>query len=154
MLRAMLPPSSEEMNAPTEATLKISSLSNQGRIFDGCIQRNDGAAHARREKILLWLQADSTGPVPFAKIFRFAPDPNHFHICAHPTPLKGRIAIVTDVGRDAMDASGASDEGAYLRTAKPCGPDASTLAFKSVQETAPVTVTIKPDHRGELGGNR
>jgi hypothetical protein len=27
-------------------------------------------------------------------------------------PLQGRIAIVTDAGRDAVDASGASDEGA------------------------------------------
>ena len=27
-----------------------------------------------------------------------------------------------------MDAGGASDEGAILRTAKPCGPDAPTLA--------------------------
>ena len=59
---------------------------------------------------------------PFAKIFLFAPYPNHFHIPAHPTPLEGRIAVVTDAGRDAMDASGASDEGAGLRTAKSCGP--------------------------------
>jgi hypothetical protein len=26
-------------------------------------------------------------------------------------PLEGRIAIVTDAGRDAVDANGASDEG-------------------------------------------
>ena len=44
---------------------------------------------------------------------------------------KGRIAIVTDAGRDAVDAGGASDEGAGLRTAKSCGPDASTLASSS-----------------------
>src|ERR1700674_4257823 len=43
-------------------------------------------------------------------------------------PLEGRIAIVTDAGRDAVDAGGASDEGARLRTAKSCGPDAPTLA--------------------------
>jgi hypothetical protein len=30
------------------------------------------------------------------------------------TPLEGRIAIVTDAGLDAMDASGAADESAYL----------------------------------------
>jgi hypothetical protein len=53
-----------------------------------------------------------------------------------------------------MDAGGASDESACLRTAKSCGPDASTLAFKSAQETAPVTVTKEPDHRGEREGNR
>ena len=43
-------------------------------------------------------------------------------------PHEGRIAIVTDAGRDAVDARDASDEGADLRTAKSCGPDASTLA--------------------------
>ena len=30
------------------------------------------------------------------------------------TPLEGRIAVVTDAGLDAMDASGASDEGVLL----------------------------------------
>jgi hypothetical protein len=30
----------------------------------------------------------------------------------HPVPLEGRIAIVTDAGGDAVDADGASDEGA------------------------------------------
>src|ERR1700722_17539310 len=43
-------------------------------------------------------------------------------------PTEGRLAIVTDAGRDAVDAGGASDEGACLRTAKSCGPDASTPA--------------------------
>jgi hypothetical protein len=43
-------------------------------------------------------------------------------------PPEGRLAIVTDAGRDAVDASGAKDEGADLRTAKSCGPDAPTLA--------------------------
>jgi hypothetical protein len=36
--------------------------------------------------------------------------------------------IVTDAGWDAVDAGGAKDEGACLRTAKSCGPDAPTLA--------------------------
>jgi hypothetical protein len=53
-----------------------------------------------------------------------------------------------------VDAGGASDESASLRTVKSCGPDASTLAFKSAQKTAPMTVTNKPDHRGEREGNR
>src|ERR1700721_3678929 len=33
--------------------------------------------------------------------------------------------------RDAVDAGGAKDESAYLRTAKACGPDAPTLASSS-----------------------
>jgi len=38
-----------------------------------------------------------------------------------------------------------------LRTAKPCGPDAPTLAFKSVMmlRITPATVARKPGHRGE-----
>jgi hypothetical protein len=68
--------------------------------------------------------------------------------------MRGGGAIVTDAGRDAVDAGGASDEGACLRTAKSCGPDASTLAFKSMEVTPSATVTTKPDHRGEYEGNR
>ncbi len=44
---------------------------------------------------------------------------------------EGRLAIVTDAGRDAVDAGGAKDESADLRTAKSCGPDAPTLASSS-----------------------
>jgi hypothetical protein len=67
-------------------------------------------------------------PALIPKTFSFAADPNQIYISRRPTPLEGRIAIVTDAGRDAVDAGGASDEGAGLRTAKSCGPDASTLA--------------------------
>ena len=51
--------------------------------------------------------------------------------------------------RDAVDAGGAADESADLRTVKSCGPDAPTLAFKPTQEAVPATVTKKPGHRGE-----
>jgi hypothetical protein len=44
-------------------------------------------------------------PAPFAKIFPFRPDPNHFYIPHRLVPLEGRIAIVTDAGRDAVDAA-------------------------------------------------
>ena len=52
------------------------------------------------------------------------------------------------MGRDAVDAGGAKDEGACLRTAKSCGSDASTPA-SSLREEAQMTVTKKPDRRGE-----
>ena len=42
-------------------------------------------------------------------------------------PTEGRLAIVTNAGRDAMDAFGAQDERASKRTAKSCGPDTPTL---------------------------
>ena len=53
-----------------------------------------------------------------------------------------------------MDASGAADESANLRTAKSCGPDASMVGVKLVEEIPLATVTTKPDHRGEYEGNR
>jgi hypothetical protein len=70
-------------------------------------------------------------PYPFAKIFRFPFDPNHLHIFRRLVPHKGRIAIVTDAGRDAVDVSGATDESVTLRTAKSCGLDASMVGVKS-----------------------
>jgi hypothetical protein len=39
--------------------------------------------------------------------------------------------IVTIAERDAVDASGALDEGAFLRTAKSCGPDTPMLVSSS-----------------------
>ena len=46
-------------------------------------------------------------PAPLQKIFPFARDPNHFYIPRRPVPLEGRLAIVTDAGRDAADVGGA-----------------------------------------------
>jgi hypothetical protein len=51
-------------------------------------------------------------PAPFAKIFPFSLNPNHLYIPRCLVPLEGRIAIVTDAGRDAVDARRASDESA------------------------------------------
>jgi hypothetical protein len=46
-----------------------------------------------------------------------------------------------------MDAKARSTMRSFSRTAKSCGPDASTLAFKLVEAIPPATVTTKPDHR-------
>jgi hypothetical protein len=67
---------------------------------------------------------------------------------------EGRIAIVMNAGRDAMDADALLDEQRVKRTAKSCGPDASTLAFKLTRVISQATVTTKPDHRGERGISR
>jgi hypothetical protein len=48
-----------------------------------------------------------------------------------------------------MDAGGAADESAFLRTAKSCGPDTSMVGVKLVKEISPATVARKPGHRGE-----
>jgi hypothetical protein len=46
---------------------------------------------------------------------------------SHPVPTRGALRNVINVGRDAVDAGGANDEGAIPRTAKACGPDLPTL---------------------------
>jgi hypothetical protein len=74
---------------------------------------------------------------------------------ACPVPLEGRLAIVTNAGRDAVDAGSASDEGVILRTAKSCGPDAPTLASSFARGNfREATVARKPGHRGERGISR
>jgi hypothetical protein len=50
-------------------------------------------------------QSDLGSPALFAKIFPFSLTPNHFYNFSRPTPQEGRIAIVTDAGRDAVDAA-------------------------------------------------
>jgi hypothetical protein len=95
---------------------------------------------------------------------------------------EGRLAIVKDVGRDAVDArasarwpsQGGSDKEfvsgqaarrrtALLRTAKSCGLDAPTLASSFVEAIRPyrvdapiireATVAKKPGHRREHEGS-
>jgi hypothetical protein len=55
---------------------------------------------------------------------------------SHPAPLRGALRNVNSAGRGAVDANGAPDEGAFLRTAKACGPDAPTLASSSQLRSA------------------
>ena len=51
-------------------------------------------------------------PVLPAKIFLFWLEPNHPHIRCYPVPLEGRIAIVTNAGRGAVDVEGPITNGA------------------------------------------
>ena len=64
-------------------------------------------------------------------------------------PVRGALAIVTDVGQDAMDADGAEDGRHLKRTVKSCGPDASAVGVKLGGAICLATVSTKPDHRGE-----
>jgi hypothetical protein len=73
---------------------------------------------ARKNQFIEVFQADLPSPVPYKKIIRFAANPNHIDIPHRPVPIEGRFAIVTNAGRDAVDASGASDEGALLADGK------------------------------------
>jgi hypothetical protein len=65
------------------------------------------------------------------KFFAFPVGQIIFINSLRPVPLEGRLAIVTNAGRDAVDAGGAFDEWRRKRTAKSCGPDAPTLASSS-----------------------
>ena len=69
---------------------------------------------ARRTKFIEPDQSDASSPVLMAKIIRFPPDPNHLYIPRRPVPPWGRIAIVTNAGRDAVDVRRRVDEGAWL----------------------------------------
>jgi hypothetical protein len=74
------------------------------------------------------LSGQTTKPTNFGfSEFILTPSPNHLHIFRRLVPHEGRIAIVTDAGRDAVDAGGALTKALSLRTAKPCGPDTPTL---------------------------
>jgi hypothetical protein len=57
-------------------------------------------------------ESEKSKSSPDAKNIRFSEYPNHFYNSHCLVPHEGRLAIVTDAGRDAMDAEGASDESA------------------------------------------
>jgi hypothetical protein len=71
-------------------------------------------------------------------------------------PHEGRFAIVTKRwAEDAVDAAAQTTD-AQSRTAKPRGPDASTLAssLATMLRIAPDDGDNKPDRRGERGISR
>src|SRR5207237_1836117 len=69
------------------------------------------------------------------------------------SPERAALAIVTNVGRDAVDALASQDERGLRRAAKPSGPDAPTLA-SSWRSDPQAMVAIKPGHQGERGISR
>jgi hypothetical protein len=102
-------------------------------------------AVAPKHEIVERHQGDFSCPVPHEKINRFSTGANHF-ISPAVLPHRGALAIVTDAGRDAMDAGDATDESADLRTEKSCGPGAPTLESNRPRQlgrrrwqTSPVT---------------
>jgi hypothetical protein len=55
---------------------------------------------------------DSPVQPPLQKYSPFTRDPNHRLILRRPVPHEGRLAIVTDAGRDAVDAEAPITNGA------------------------------------------
>jgi len=66
------------------------------------------------------------------------------------TCSKGRIAIVTDVGRGCDGRIGAIDERAPMRTAKACGPDPPTLGSSRARQA--MSALTGPTRRHGDGG--
>src|ERR1700732_5338103 len=126
--------------------------------------------------------------LPDGQISKFLSSPNSKNIPLNPSgksplrirpsrPQEGRLAIVTDVGRDAVDAAASARKWsrravlracerltacrrtALLRTAKSCGPDVPTLASSFAEVHPPNRVVMRqypqataakePGHRGE-----
>jgi hypothetical protein len=58
------------------------------------------------------LKSDFARRVNLSQLILLFRNPNHRYIRNRPASPKGRFAIVTDARRDAVDADGASDEGA------------------------------------------
>ena len=64
------------------------------------------------------LRNDPTGksliscPAPWKKIFWFSEDANQYYIPTVPSQTEGRLAIVTNAGRDAVDADALLTNGA------------------------------------------
>src|SRR3954447_19693999 len=77
--------------------------------------------------------SQNTCPAQSEKISCFLSEAKHLlnrTVSSH----QGALAIVTDAGRDAMDAIvSTADERCRTRTAKSCGSDASTLASSFAQ---------------------
>ena len=55
-----------------------------------------------------------TSPVLLAKIFRFRRRPNHLYKLAPSRPARGALAIVTNVGRDAVDAAASARRASFF----------------------------------------
>ena len=73
-------------------------------LLPECVQKQTALAFAPKIEFLEAFQTDLACPVLFEKIFRFARRANHLYKPARLVSKVGRLAIVTDAGRDAMDA--------------------------------------------------
>ena len=86
------------LTLPRATSLQISL--GRRRVNSGRFMVLFGTAH---ELIARRANHSISCPARFAKIFLFSSDPNHFTYSSRPVPHEGRLAIVTDAGRDAMD---------------------------------------------------
>jgi len=103
------------------------------------------SSRARKIEFLSPFQSDLPCPVIAAKIFCFTCGPNHRLIPRRPVPNEGRLAIVTNAGRDAVDVealltNGAKADGEVVWSRR---PDAG-VKFAMMLRITRVMVTRKP----------
>jgi hypothetical protein len=83
------------------------------------------------------IQSDLGCPVLPRKTFRFLEPPNQWLPPARPVPTRGALRpIVTKRGAGCGGRGSARRRTALTRTAKPCGPDAPTLASSFAEFSA------------------
>src|SRR4051794_9384580 len=92
-----------------------------------------------------------TCPALSAKISCFHSEAKHLPYCAV-SSHRGALAIVTDAGRDVMDADGAADE--QHRRGRRSRVVLTPRRWRQVLCRSKATVTTKPDHREDHEGNR
>jgi hypothetical protein len=135
------------------------------------LARNDVTFIARRANHA------TTRPSPFEKIYPFSFTPNQIHNPRRLVPSRGdrdrhergtgcggrgsaRAQLRSQGGVKPVSDPNARRRTVLMRTAKSCGPDASTLASSLVEacrarpgadrlSIRKMTVTRKPDHRGD-----
>jgi hypothetical protein len=110
------------------ASAPLPTLIDRVKLFNRINQSARRANH--------FVFSEMTSPAPFAKIFCFAPEANQFTDLRRPVPEEGRLAIVTNAGRDAMDVAARETNAACSRTAKSCGSGAPMLASSLVEFSA------------------
>ena len=95
------------------------------RATQGCIPPRSRAPSAR---FVERDQVDATCPALIEKIIRFSFHPNQIYRRLVPTPWRGVSRSSRTLGSECGGRVGVEDEQRSMRTAKSCGPDASTLA--------------------------
>jgi hypothetical protein len=104
-------------------------------------------SRARKLQFREPIQSDLGSPVPPLKIFFFLKIRNCVFLLPSRLDKRG-VRVVTNAGRDAVDALAALDERRLKRTAKSCGPGAPTLALRSWSDPR-TTGAKEPGPRGE-----
>jgi hypothetical protein len=90
------------VNSPSCPTIHVTNL--PARPIKADVHQNGSNSVAPKRRFVHSDQRDLPCPVWFAKRFRFARRANQTYKLRRPVPGRGALAIVTNVGRDAVDA--------------------------------------------------